>query len=189
MKQKLHLILLLGIFSILNNSCKDSQDISSGQAMSMVTDYVAENPIFETGKFQINKFKLNSTKDQDLIVKLQELESEGYIEIIDEKKRRKWFSKDSVFIITPTLTDKSYPYIVKQNRNNVEVKTLIYEIDLKQEVNFEKKTSKQATFNVLLLKEKTPFYQFGKDSNPNSDFITRKFKARYTPERGWQLVK
>ncbi|MGI9526841.1 MAG: hypothetical protein ACR2MS_07015 [Weeksellaceae bacterium] len=170
-------------------SCKDASEISSGQAISMVEDYMENNPIFETGKFHTDKMKLNARKDESMLSELQKLENDGYIIITDQKKRKKWFSSDSIFTIIPTLTEKSFPYVVKQNKNNVEVKTIKYRIDGAQKVTFERKTDHIATFNVILLKEKTPFYTFGKDSNPNSDFITRKFKAKYEDETGWKLVK
>lgn len=182
------LIFLLCVFATIV-SCKNSGEITSSQAESMVEDYLETNPLYETGFFNTNQMKLKSDKDAEMIDVIQSLENEGLIEIVNEKARKKWFSKDSVFVITPTLSQKALPYVVEQNKNKTEVKTVEYKLDKKQKINFNRKDKKVATFNVVLLKEKTPFYTFGKDQNPNSDFITKKFKAKYSEENGWELVK
>ena len=46
-----------------------------------------------------------------------------------------------------------------------------------------------ATCVVVLDKEKTPFYSFGKDPYPNSNFITQKFKLKYNERSGWKIIK
>jgi len=53
----------------------------------------------------------------------------------------------------------------------------------------EKSTEKMATCVVVLDKEKTPFYSFGKDPYPNSNFITQKFKLKYNERSGWKIIK
>lgn len=181
-------LIILSFAFILLFSCKNTGEITSSQAENMVEDYLETNPLYETGFFSTHQMKLKSNKDSEQIEQIQQLESEGLIEIVDEKSRKKWFSKDSVFVITPTLTQKALPYVVEQGKNRTEVKTVEYKLNDKQEVNFNRKDKKVATFNVILLKEKTPFYNFGKDQNPNSDFITKKFKAKYSEENGWGLV-
>ena len=182
---------LIAIFAIflLIFSCKESSELSAEQAENMVEDYMETNPIFETTNFDTSKMRLSSKKDAELLNALLNLESEGLVEIVDEKSRKKWFSKDSVFVITPTLTTDATPFVVKQSKNKTEVKTVNYILDKKQDVIFERKSKNVATFNAILLKEKTPFYAFGDDQNPNADFITKKFKAKYSEEFGWELVE
>ena len=57
----------------------------------------------------INK-KLVTNKDKELIESIQQLSDEGLIAINNEKTRKKWFSKDSVYVISPTLTEEALPY-------------------------------------------------------------------------------
>ena len=170
-------------------SCKTESELSSSKAERMVEEYLLQNPHFETTNFNTNRMRLNSKNDEDLISQIQTLEEEGWIEIVDEKSRKRWFSKDSVFVITPSLTTKSLPYIVQQNRNNTQVKTIVYELDKSRGIIFNRKAKKTATFNAVLMKNKTPFYDFGKDQNPNSNFITKSFRARFTESEGWKLVE
>lgn len=182
--RNLALFILSTLFLV---ACNTTGEINSSQAKSLVEDYVEMNPIFETGKFNTHKMRLVSNKDSVLITSLQQLETQGYIEIENVKARKKWFSKDSVFVITPTLTQKAFPFVVKQNANNTQVKTIAFKLDEKQEINFERKGKNVATFNAILLKEKTPFSVFGKEENPKATFITKKFKAKYSEENGWVL--
>ena len=102
--------------------------------------------------------------------------------------RKRWFSKDSVYIITPTLTQEALPYLVKQNKNNAEVKTIIYKLNEKK-ITMEKSTEKVMVCIAVLDKEKTPFYNFGKDPYPNASFITQKFKLKYNEKTGWKIIK
>ncbi|MDO5655998.1 MAG: hypothetical protein Q4G27_07665 [Flavobacteriaceae bacterium] len=184
---KYFILILITGFSLI--SCKDSDQLSSRDASKLVEEYISKNPLYETGDFSTSQMRLRSEKDADLITEIRNLESENYIEIVDSKSRKKWFSKDSVMVITPVLTTKSTPFVVKQANKKTEVKTLDYRLEPKQNINFERKSKNSAVFNVVLLKEKTPFYSFGKDKHPNSEFITKKFKARYSKENGWELTE
>lgn len=181
-------ILVLVLFTVFLFSCKESGEITAKQAENLVEEYIEMNPQYETGSFSTNQMRLRSDKDQDLINSLTALENEGLVEINEAKKRKKWFSKDSVMIITPSLTVKATPYVVKQGKNQTEVKTVNY-LPKHQTITFDRKSKTVTTFNTVLIKEKTPFYAFGKDQNPNSDFITKKFKAKYSEEYGWELVE
>lgn len=189
--KKLHtmknLILIIGLGLGLM-SCKTSGDITAAEAKDMVISYLQTNPMYETTQFNTSKMRLRSDKDSAQIHQIQALENEGLVEVVDEKSRKKWFSSDSVFVLTPVLTKKALPYVIKQGNNKTEVVTIKYILDENQEVSFNQKTERRATFHVILLKDKTPFYAFGKDSNPNSDFITKEFKAKYDQEKGWSLV-
>ena len=169
-------------------SCQQSGEISATQAENLVENYLELNPLYETGDFNTTQMRLTTDKDNELITAIQQLENEGLVEINEARARKKWFSKDSVMIITPNLTVAATPYVVKQGKNKTEVKTVVYQLDEKQDVTFENKSKTVATFNAVLLKDKTPFYAFGRDKNPNSEFITRKFKAKYSEEYGWELV-
>lgn len=180
---------LLATFGLLTlASCNQSNKLDNSDVTDLITDYLEENPLYETGKFNTNKQKLSNSSDQELIGAIQRLTDEGFIEINDEKVRKKWFSKDSVHIITPALTKEALPYLVKQNKNNAEVKTIIYKFNDKK-VTLEKSTENVSVCTVILDKEKTPFYYFGKDPYPNASFITQKFKLKYNEKTGWKIIK
>ena len=119
------IVLALSFFT----ACNSSNQISKDEVSNLLADYLEENPLFETGKFNTNKQKLDSTKDKDLLITIQELADEGLIDINNEKSRKRWFSKDSVYIISPTLTKEALPYLVKQNKNSANVKTIIYKLN------------------------------------------------------------
>ena len=165
------IVLALSFFT----ACNSSNQISKDEVSNLIADYLEENPLFETGKFNTNKQKLDSTKDKDLLITIQELADEGLIDINNEKSRKRWFSKDSVYIISPTLTKEALPYLVKQNKN--------------KGITIEKNSEKVVICNVVLDKEKTPFYNFGKDPYPNTTFITQKFKLKYNEKNGWKIIK
>ncbi len=176
-------IALLGLVA-----CNTSNKINTDEAMTLITEYLEENPQYETGKFNTHKQKLVTDKDKELIDAIQQLAEEGLIDINNEKVRKRWFSKDSVYIITPTLTQEALPYLVKQNKNNAEVKTIIYKLNEKK-ITMEKSTEKVMVCIAVLDKEKTPFYNFGKDPYPNASFITQKFKLKYNEKTGWKIIK
>lgn len=178
------IVLALSFFT----ACNSSNQISKDEVSNLIADYLEENPLFETGKFNTNKQKLDSTKDKDLLITIQELADEGLIDINNEKTRKRWFSKDSVYIISPTLTKEALPYLVKQNKNSANVKTIIYKLNDKG-ITIEKNSEKVVICNVVLDKEKTPFYNFGKDPYPNTTFITQKFKLKYNEKNGWKIIK
>ena len=164
-------------------ACSTSNKIDTDEATALITEYLEENPLYETGKFNTHKQKLVTNKDKELIESIQQLSDEGLIAINNEKTRKKWFSKDSVYVISLTLSEEALPYLVKQNKNSAQVKTIIYKLNDKK-VTLEKSTEKMATCVVILDKEKTPFYSFGKDPYPNSNFIIQKFKLKYNEKSG-----
>ena len=181
--------LLLSVVSLLGLiACNNSKQISTDEASELITAYLEEKPLYETGKFNIHKQRLTASKDKTLIESIQRLSDDGLITIDNEKARKKWFSKDSVFIITPTLTKEAVPYIVKQYKNSATVKTIIYRLNEKQ-ITIDKSDEKSAACTVILDKEKTPFYNFGKDPNPNATFITQKFKLKRNEKTGWKIIK
>ena len=91
-------------------------------------------------------------------------------------------------MFSPTLTKEALPYLVKQNKNSANVKTIIYKLNDKG-ITIEKNSEKVVICNAVLDKEKTPFYNLGKDPYPNTTFITQKFKLKYNEKNGWKIIK
>ncbi|GIM52343.1 hypothetical protein CAPN004_13730 [Capnocytophaga cynodegmi] len=184
MKTYFSIILVIFFFA----SCKSDKELSPNDAKLLISAYLEEKPLYETGKFSTDKQRLEAKKDKELIKAIENLVDDGYVEISNEKVRKKWFSKDSVHIVEPTLTKASLPYIVSHNKKTSIVKTIIYKLN-EEQINIEKNNEKTAICTAILDKEKTPFYHFGKDPNPKLMFISRKFKLKYDENSGWKIVK
>lgn len=178
-------VIIIALFSV---SCKSDKELNSNDAKQLILGYLEEKPLYETGKFSTDKQRLEAKKDKELIKTIENLVDNGYVEINNEKIRKKWFSKDSVHIIEPTLTKLALPYIVSHHKKNSVVKTIIYKLNEKQ-INIEKNNEKTVICTVILDKEKTPFYHFGKDPSPKTTFISRKFKLKYDENSGWKVIK
>lgn len=168
--------------------CNRGSGVSSDEAKDAVEVYLEDFPLFETGYVSLSKLKLSEQRDSVLINDIESLRKEGFINLVTDNKKKKWLSKDSVWIVSPVLTQKAVPYVVEQMPSKAEVKTVEYVIDDDAEVVFDRKAEKSATCTVVLHKVKTPFYAFGKDAMPNSSFITKKYKLRYHEESGWRVV-
>lgn len=170
-------------------SCTPKGELTAKDAQELIIDHLEQHPIFEQGKFDTSKQRIDSKKERELLTSLEKLQEEGLIEINNEKTRKKWFTKDSIFVVTTNLTKKALPYVVQQNKNHTLVKTILYKLNESKEVVIEKKSEKNAVCTVFLDKEKTPFYYFGDDSTPKSDFISRKFKLKFSEQEGWKVAK
>lgn len=179
---------IITLVALLFTSCTPSKELTGGQVEDLISAHLEKYPLFEKGKFDTDKQRLEYAKNKELIEAIQELIDENFIEVNNEKVRKKWFSKDSVYIIEPTLTKKALPYVINHNKNSSTVKTILYKLN-EREIVIEKNNEKTAICKVVLDKEKTPFYYFGKDPNPKSDFITRRFKFKYDENTGWKIVK
>ncbi len=184
---KSHFFYIFLAFSTLL-ACTPNKELTVSEAEKLISSQLEEKPLFETGKFSTDKQRLESKKDEKLISAIQNLADDGLIEINDEKVRKKWFSKDSVYIIEPTLTKAALPYVVTHNKKSSVVKTILYKLNPKS-ITIEKNNEKTAICTAVLDKEKTPFYHFGKDPNPKSAFISRKFKLKYDENTGWKITK
>ncbi len=184
-------VILMGIFVLIGvvglNACKRSDAVSGGEAKSLVADYLEHYPVYKVGKVNLNRIKLSSKDDKELMQTLNSLIDEGYVTINDEKRRKKWFSKDSVWIVEPALTEKALPYVVEQNKNNVKVKTMEFVLAKDQGVLVKPTGKNSAVATVKLKKKKTPFYYFGHDNMPTVEYATQEFKLKYSEEDGWQV--
>ncbi|SDE11606.1 hypothetical protein [Riemerella columbipharyngis] len=182
--------LILSSISLLSiSACSPGNDLSQSKAQSIIESYIENNPIYETGNFETDKLKLTLNKEKDKVEELQNLINEGYIKLLQEKKRKQFLSRDSVWIIQPSLTEKALPYVVQQNKNYTKVVTLKYKLNRNKDLIFNSKGKSTATCTVILDKEKTPFYKFGKDKQPQSNFITEEFKLKYNEKEGWFIRK
>ncbi|MEK6450348.1 MULTISPECIES: hypothetical protein [Myroides] len=178
------ILLCLGLFL---TSCND-KNINTSKAYSTIESYLNEKPIYESNNFQIGKMRLKTTKDKELITFYKQLENEGYISFEEETAKKKWLSKDSIWNVTLKMAEKSHPFVLSQKNDRVKVKTVVYRLDKNSNVQIENNGKKTATANVMLNKEFTPFAFLYKDKTPNTKFITKKFKLKYSEENGWKVT-
>lgn len=179
---------LLAFGSILLYSCSD-ENITTSTALKIIDNYLEEKPIYETTDLPLGTLKLRTTKDADQIEHYKSLEKKGLIAFEEESLKKKWLSKDSIWNIDIHITDQAKPYIISQKSSKVTVKTVQYELDKDQPLQINNKSKRSATITVMLFKKETPFSILAEDKNPNSNFITRKFKLKYNEQYGWEVSK
>lgn len=183
MKKKLaSLCLLLLLFTC---GCGNNAALDQSVASDLVNDYLKLNPKYESENIALGEIKFKSNSDKIRLEKFKELRDKDYLEmkLLDQKK--KFLSKDSVYVYLITLTDKSKPYILKQERNHATVKVMDYDLDESKPARLDKSGNKKATITVMLKKVKNAFTVFYDDKNTGSHFITKTYKLKYLKDQGW----
>ena len=138
--------------------CKSDKELTTSSLEMLISNYLKEKPLFEVGDFNVEKQRLDMKKDKELIKVIQKLTEEGFVQIDNEKMRKKWFSKDSVYVIEPVLTKQALPYVVSHHKKKTVVKTIIYTLILK---NFpSKRRMKQLLFALLFWIKKRLLFTF-----------------------------
>ena len=57
---------LLATFGLLTlASCNQSNKLDNSDVTDLITDYLEENPLYETGKFNTNKQKLSAERSEE----------------------------------------------------------------------------------------------------------------------------
>ncbi|MTG96675.1 MULTISPECIES: hypothetical protein [Myroides] len=181
---------LLTVFTLVTlftlTAC-NNKDISSSRAFDTIGAYLNEKPEFESTTLTLGKKKLRMRKDSLQIEQYKTLEKGGYLEFEDENSKKKWLSKDSIWNVTIKLAEKAHPYVIDQKNDKVTVKTILYTLGDSSNLQLNNNSKKSATASVMLNKEYTPFIALAKDKNPNTKFITKKFKLRYSETTGWSV--
>jgi len=178
----LYLLLLAFITSCGNNAVLDQ-----GTAADIVTDYLKANPVYETEKLQLGELKFKSKSDKTELAKYKELEQKGFVEMELQEQKKKFLSKDSAYVYLVSLTDKSKPFVLKQEENKATVKVVEYSLDEDKPVNVDKSNNKTAKVTIMLKKVKNAFSVFYKDKNTGSSFITKTLKLKFKKESGWTV--
>ena len=169
-------------------SC-DSKSLNSSKAITAIEAYMETQPIYESTTFTVGDTKLRTRKDAALIEQYKQLADEGYLNLADFNTKKRFMSKDSLWQGTIKLTGKAHPYVLEQKGNKIKVKTIEYLVDKDNGFQLDAKGKKTATATVMLKKNPTPFHFLKEDKSPNTEFITRKFKMKYTEETGWRITK
>ncbi|WP_121964572.1 hypothetical protein [Myroides sp. N17-2] len=181
------LLTTLSLFLVLLLSSCNNKDINASKAYDTIEVYLADKPEYETTTIHLGKKKLRIKKDSLQIEQYKSLEKDGYIEFAEETSKKKWLSKDSIWNVTLKLTEKAHPFVIDQKNDKVTVKTILYTLGDSSNLQLNNRSKKSATASVMLNKEYTPFISLAKDKNPNTKFITKKYKLRFTEETGWTI--
>lgn len=176
------------LISTLISSCSD-ENLTTSTALNIIDNYLTEKPIYETAELQLGTIKLRTSKDAEEIEHYKSLEKKGLISFEEESIKKKWLSKDSIWNTQIHITDQAKPYIISQKPTKVILRAVQYELDKDQPLQINSKNKRSATITVMLFKKETPFAILTEDKNPNSDFITRKFKLKYNEQYGWEVSK
>ena len=105
-----------------------------------------------------------------------------------QDQKKKFLSKDSVYVYQVSLTDKSKPYVLKQDASKATLRVLDYVLDPEKPITLIKGDSKVARVTVSLKKEQNDFAVFLKDKGTASNFITKNYKLKFKKEEGWVLI-
>lgn len=184
---KTHPILLVFSFIVMLTGC-DNRTLNTSKATSAIATYLEEKPIYESAYFTVGETKLRTKKDRVLIEQYKQLEADGYIVFTDKSSKKRWLSKDSVWNVTLKLTEKAHPYVIKQKNNKIKIKTIEYKVNTENGLQIENKGKKSALVTAMLQKNATPFLFLKPDKNPHTEFITKKFRMKFSNENGWKII-
>ncbi len=186
---KKSVILAFILFStIFINGCGNETTINENEASEVIAEYLESNPEFKAASFNFGEIKFKGEKDQEELRKYEALEENGLIkmDLIEGKKR--FFSKDSIFVYQISLTEKAASLVISQGKDKAKVKTVFYVLDESKPVNFIKSASKTAKATVSLKRKETDFYSFDNSKASNSEFITKTYKLKLKKEAGWVVT-
>lgn len=185
MKTRIFLYLSLLLFV---TSCGNNAALDQSSATDLVTSYLKSNPVYETEKIDLGEIKFKSNSDKETLTKFKELASKGYVEMQLQEQKKKFLSKDSTYFYLIKLTDKSKPYVIKQEQNKAILKVMEYKLDDSNPATLDKAGNKTARVTVMLKKVQNAFSIFYKDKNTGSDFITKTYKLKYNKGDGWSVT-
>ncbi|MNE44166.1 hypothetical protein D3C80_1383800 [compost metagenome] len=184
---KAHIPLFL-LFLIFITGCGNNAILEQSTASDIISAYLKSNPVYESEKINLGEIKFKSGSDKDELAKFKELSNNGYVEMQLQKQKKKFLSKDSSYVYMITLTDKSKPYVLKQEQNKATVKVMEYVLDNDKPATLDKAGSKTAKVTIMLKKQQNAFTVFYKDKNTGSNFITKTYKLKYNKKEGWAVA-
>lgn len=185
MKNYISLFLFLLIFIA---GCGNNANLDQSTASDLITGYLKSNPVYETEKITLGEIKIKNQNDKAELAKFKELDDKGYIKVALLDQKKKFLSKNSIYIYLITLTDKSKPFILKQEQNKATVKVMEYTLDEDQPATLDKSGNKSAKVTVMLKKLENAFSIFYRDKNTGSSFITKTYKLKYEKGTGWAVA-
>lgn len=178
---------LLFLFSFLCLISCQSESLSIKQAQNLVTDYIENYPVYESETIRIGEVKYNYRKDLDKIQLIEQLVEEGYLSVEGAKNKKKFLSKDSLWMAEIGLERPASTYVITQKKNKAELQTYRFVLQEESEISLKMHRKDKASVTIKLFKQPTPFAGLGKDEHPNTTFITRSFDLKYHQDKGWEV--
>ncbi|WP_316811192.1 hypothetical protein [Pedobacter heparinus] len=176
------------LFTILIAACSNNAVLDQSAATDLVSDYLKANPVYETQQLELGEVKFKSKNDKAALASYKDLQDKGFVVMELQEQKKKFLSKDSAYVYQISLTDKSKPYVLKQEQNKATLKVIEYAQDEDKPVSVDKSSNKTAKVTVMLKKVKNAFTVFYKDQNTGSNFITKTYKLKYKKESGWAVT-
>ncbi len=176
-------------FCICLAACSN-KEISERVALSEVTNYIENNPVFETGEMDYGEVKFSKKKDAELLATYQKLQKEGYVTMELLKERKRFLSKDSSFTYLIELADKSIPFVVEKSDKRAQVKSYVFKLDDSQAMQLQKSGRSKAKATVTLSRQETDFAPFApKTKGANASFIRKTYTLKFDDDAGWKVSK
>jgi len=186
---KKYTYILIALITISFSACKNVGTINESEAGEVIVTYLKGNPEYKTDRFHFGEMKFNSKKDMVELEKYKTLANEGYVSLTLQEGKKKFLSKDSSYVYLIKLTDKAKDLVLKQDEEKATVKVVNYELADEKPVNFNRVNDNNAKVTVSLKKVNTVFAPFQRNSNDNSDFITKTYRLKLDKEEGWKVNK
>lgn len=185
----LNLFSISALFLLLITGCKGAaENLDESTATDVIAAYLKTNPVYETAKMEVGEIRFKSKNDKLELAKYKSLEEKGWVTLDLQGQKKKFLSKDSVYTYKIVLTDKSKPYILKQNVSQATLRALDYVMDSEKPITMIKGDSRVARVTVSLKKEANDFDILLRDKGTASNYITKSYKLKYKKDSGWILV-
>ncbi len=182
--------LTLFIFTVIAfGGCNNPSTINGSEAGDVITTYLKGNPEYKTDHFYFGEIKFNSKKERAELENYKTLANDGYISMTLIEGKKKFLSSDSSYTYNIKLTDKASELVLKQESDKATVKVVDYILSDEKPVNFSRVNDNNAKVTVTLKKENTVFAPFQKNSDENSNFITKTYRLKLDKEEGWKVKK
>lgn len=175
-------------FLLLISGCKKGGSIDEGTAAGVISNYLQTNPEYEGIKLDIGEVKFRGRKDAVALGRYKGLEEKGLIVLKLDQQKKRFLSKDSLYVYIVSLTDKSKPYVLKQDANKATIRALDYVLDDDKPVKLIKGDARIARVTVTLKKKANDFAVFLSAKGSPSNFVTKTYKLKFRKEEGWILV-
>lgn len=176
-------------FLLFMAGCKGGAgNLDEGTATDVIAAHLKTNPEFESVRIPVGEMKFRSKNDQLELEKYKSLQAKGLVGMTLENQKKKFLSKDSVYVFQISLTDQAKPYVLKQDASKATLRALDYVLDPEKPITLIKGDSRVARVTVSLKKERNDFAIFLKDKETSSNFITKTYKLKFKKEEGWVLI-
>ncbi|PTS98082.1 hypothetical protein DBR11_15730 [Pedobacter sp. HMWF019] len=172
----------------LISGCKKGGSIEESTAAEVISNYLQTNPEYESIKLDIGEVKFRGRKDAVALGQYKELKEKGLIVMNLDQQKKRFLSKDSVYVYTVLLTDKSKPYVLKQDASKATIRALDYVLDEEKPVKLIKGDARIARVTVSLKKKANDFTVFLRAKGSPASFLTKTYKLKFRKEEGWILV-